>query len=819
MGGAVAAIRQAFTAERRRRWASWLALVLLVALVGGAVLSGVSAAKRTESAFPDFIHRYGSDVAIFASGGVPSGSQLPGAHARLISTYAAAVGGNVRIGPTFIPSSDMTVFVLPRHGAGKTVKLLSGQLPTRPGQALAGFSLAQQAGLHIGSVVRVPMYSTNQAQAIFVDAGSPPPKGPTESFRIVGFEASMLDFPTSTPSYSIYTDHAFVHQAAHQVLWATIGFYRLADGAAGVPRFSYDVNHLTIDSVVYPLTLDSGTAAIENTIHPQVVGWWLFALIAAVAGLALVGQALARQSLVERESFPTLSALGFRPGQLFGLGLARALLVGLAGGIGAVLLTFLVSPLTPVGEARAAEPVQGFVADPLLFCIGAVGIAVVVLLLAAYPSWRAAQARSVGRSVADPIPHASLVASAAARTGAPPAMLIGIRHAIERGRGRSSVPVATALVGTIAAVTALSATAVFGFSLTHLLDTPTLYGQNWQVDLGGFNASQDQAVASAAVHLPGVKDVSYGVSNKQITVNGDASTNIMMIKSAKGPILLSAVGGRVPTSLGEIGLGTETMAQAHTGIGDVATIAFIAPNGKTIVSRLRVVGSLVFPPVVNQGGGLGDGAMIYFPTVFSILCGTTAASSQCVRSLEQRIDAPTFMNWGMAIATTHDAAGQRAAATLEREFPTHLDVITVPVNLVNFGQAVNFPLLLGLMLAIFGAATLVHLLLVSVSRRRRELALLKVLGFLRGQAAAAVCWQAATVAVVGLVVGVPLGVAVGHLVWEAFAGNVGIVSVTVVPLAALLELTAVVLVGSTVIAAVPALIASRVRPAPALREG
>ena len=54
-----------------------------------------------------------------------------------------------------------------------------------------------------------------------------------------------------------------------------------------------------------------------------------------------------------------------------------------------------------------------------------------------------------------------------------------------------------------------------------------------------------------------------------------------------------------------------------------------------------------------------------------------------------------------------------------------------PTGLINFGEAVSFPLLFGVALSLFGAATLVHLLLVSVSRRRAEAGLLKVLPALR----------------------------------------------------------------------------------------
>ena len=47
----------------------------------------------------------------------------------------------------------------------------------------------------------------------------------------------------------------------------------------------------------------------------------------------------------------------------------------------------------------------------------------------------------------------------------------------------------------------------------------------------------------------------------------------------------------------------------------------------------------------------------------------------------------------------------------------------------------------------------------SVRRRRRDLGLLKALGFARRQLAAAVAWQATVAAVIGVVIGIPLGVA------------------------------------------------------------
>jgi len=67
--------------------------------------------------------------------------------------------------------------------------------------------------------------------------------------------------------------------------------------------------------------------------------------------------------------------------------------------------------------------------------------------------------------------------------GAPPAMAIGIGHAIDPGRGRRAVPARTAIAVTALAVAAISAAATFGTNLSRLVRTPRLYGQSWDVTI------------------------------------------------------------------------------------------------------------------------------------------------------------------------------------------------------------------------------------------------------------------------------------------------------------------------------------------------
>jgi len=104
-----------------------------------------------------------------------------------------------------------------------------------------------------------------------------------------------------------------------------------------------------------------------------------------------------------------------------------------------------------------------------------------------------------------------------------------------------------------------------------------------------------------------------------------------------------------------------------------------------------------------------------------------------------------------------------------------------------------------------------------VGRRRRETGLLKVLGFVRRQTAFAMSWQTTTVAVAGLIVGLPLGIAAGRLGWDLFAGYIGFVPVPIAAAWGLVALAAGTVAVANLIALGPAVAAARIRPAAALR--
>jgi ABC-type lipoprotein release transport system permease subunit len=793
-----------FRAELRRRWRSWLVLATLIAVVGGVALAAAAAGRRTDSAFPRFVAAYGFDAGVYAMGPMPKLARLPG-----VSSAIDAVGPFS--GPPTchctnpINPTDFEVLAVP-PGGRPIYKLVSGHRPdpSAPDQVLASFTLQQNDGVHLGTVIHVPFYSPAQASAYDNAIGAPPrPDGPAVAFHVVGFEAAESEFPSgSSVTYELYTTPAFARTVLPRTATGHLYMARLRNGAADVPQFSQQVSSLGAEA--YDLT--EIAASVQASIHPQAVGWWILAVLSALVALAVVGQALVRQSIVESEDYPTMAALGADRRQLLALGLARNVAVGLAGAAGAVVVATALSPLAPLGEARIAETSTGVTFDPLVLPLGALATVLVVFGLGIWPALRATRTLRAGERTGEP--HPSAVVAGLAALGAPPSAMIGVRNALERRSGGATIPVGAALIGTALAVAALCATGVFGASLSNLTATPRLYGAPFQLNISNPSGGLSPALLANLEHNKAVSGIMKGfaapVSVNKVAVGAAAVTPI------KGQVLLSTVSGHVPDGDGQIGLGATTMRQAGAHLGSVVRVTVPSPSGGRRTVPFRVVSQISFP--VLSGLSLGTGSAFTTAGYENAACPPGPRQPACLRALSsERVPG------GLLVSFVSGPPGQAAISHYLDTYQSVAALVIAPTALVNFGEAVNFPLIFGAMLAVFGAATLVHLLVVSVSRRRREFGLLKALGFVNGQVAATVAWQATTVAMVGIVIGVPLGILIGRVTWSAFASNLGFVPVSIVQGWLLAALIAGILVAANLLAALPALAARRFQAGQLLR--
>jgi hypothetical protein len=797
----------------RLHWRSWLALAVLVALVGGFVMAAAVTARRTAAALPGFVARHGYDALVYSSHPLPGLARIPQVTrvTPVLMPFSFA-DHCVSCSKQFGPSASVQVSEVPPASLSRVGKLLSGRMPdqSNPDEVLASYTLARDNGVRIGSVIRVLTPTPAQVQLAekVGRAHVNVALVPRRNLRVVGLVVAEDEFHSGQGSrYDLFTTRAYAAAVNPRSLALPSYYVQLRRRAADLPAFESQLRPLGSHGAD---DLDLDAAGVEGSIRPQAVGWWVLAGLAALAGLAVLGQAAARQFVTEQDDRQALSAVGLRARQFVALGLARAAIIGAVGAAGGVALAALLSPLTPVGEARLAASSAGAVVfDPLVLVIGALATVAIVVALSVWPAVR--DARLLGRSRPEPVPVA--LVRAVTWSGAPPSALIGVRYALQRGRGRQPVPVGTALLGMVLAVAALCATAVFGASLTRLISTPALYGVPFQAQFsyqGGGSVDYVTGPVLTSLRRDRAIDRITLAAFSVIDVDGH-QVRLAAVTAIRGPALISVIDGRRPGSDHEIMLGAATMRSVGAQPGGLVRVTVTDPEGARHQAQFRVVGRASFAPGFYTGG-LGSGAAMTLSALTDLQCPPGADMTACQRNVQR----------GTIYSVLARAApGPHPAAALARHVSKYRSFVVSggqePAELVNFGESVNFPLLFSGLLALFGAATMVHLLLVSVSRRHAEAGLLKVLGFVRYQVAAIVSWQATAVALVGIVAGVPLGIAAGRVVWRVFATNFGVVPLTVVNVLLIATLAFGVLAAVNVLAFFPALLAARSRPAQLLR--
>lgn len=140
-----------------------------------------------------------------------------------------------------------------------------------------------------------------------------------------------------------------------------------------------------------------------------------------------------------------------------------------------------------------------------------------------------------------------------------------------------------------------------------------------------------------------------------------------------------------------------------------------------------------------------------------------------------------------------------------------------PAEIVNYQSTGDTPAILAAALAAGAVGALAITLTASVRRRRRDLGLLKTFGFTRRQLAVTVAWQASVAAIIGIVVGVPFGIALGRWLWDLFARDIYAVPEPSVPVLEVVVVALAALVLANLVAAIPGRMAARTPTALVLR--
>jgi ABC-type antimicrobial peptide transport system permease subunit len=140
-----------------------------------------------------------------------------------------------------------------------------------------------------------------------------------------------------------------------------------------------------------------------------------------------------------------------------------------------------------------------------------------------------------------------------------------------------------------------------------------------------------------------------------------------------------------------------------------------------------------------------------------------------------------------------------------------------PSNVDNLDELGALPAALASFLALLAAIALAHALASTPRRRRHDLAVLRVLGFVGAQMRSMLRWQALVVVALGLLVGVPSGIFAGRRIWSALAGAIGVVDDWSFPWLTVVIVVPVALGVAALLAILPGRAAARVPPNRVLR--
>jgi hypothetical protein len=702
------------------------------------------------------------------------------------------------------PQSQVLPWALLRRPPQSRPLIVAGRLPdpAQPGQAVINEAAARNMHVGVGSVISFRGYRPSQAQQVLTGANIPPRVG-LPAVRVVGILRLPRDLATSLGipagvSYqgtgAVYVDAAF-YREVHGRVASDLGMsFSLRRGSAGLPAFEAKVRAMSHGRAEVDAGSDDvvAAAAAERGTSLQALALALFGALVAVALLVIVAQGLARLAWASSGDFTALRALGCSRGQLFAMALVPAALISVAGMALAVPIAWALSGLTPIGLARTAEVSPGLEFNAAILPGGAAVLAVALAGRAALTAWRVVRARTPARPQGGQDGRGSRAGRWAARRQLPPPVVAGLRLAFDPGQGAAAVPVRPAVTGIAVSLTAVTAALIFGASLTHLLTDPPATGWTWTAAVG--NPHSGDASAAIERGLRGDPDVTgYTVTALGGTRIGGRDIQLVGLAALRGSVLPPVLGGRLPRGPGEIALGGADLRALHQHVGGTV----VAGTARRAV-RLRITGQVVLTPeITNEQSRLGSGAVM-------TLAGADAVSGT-------RLPRNVFL---VQLRPGRDRAA--GLAGLRRRFPGVVLPAIPPPEVRNLRQVDGLPLALALLLGLLAIGTVAHTLVTSVRRRRQDLAILKVVGFVRGQVRAAVAWQATAIALAGLLVGLPLGAAAGRWAWLAFAGQFGIRPVPVLSPLVLLAAPAVLLLANAA-AALPGRSAAATRPAVTLR--
>jgi hypothetical protein len=487
-----------FRAALGRRWGGYLSLVLLIGSVGGLAMGSVAGARRTQSSYPAYLASTNpSDLDVgFESNTASSGvagleNQLAHlSYVKHVANYFELLVGPVRSNGTIDSSSAFVTGSTQAIGSANglffkqdRVTVVEGRManPARENEFVTDSETARLAGWHLNETIPFGAFTLAQAAT-----GASTIKAHLRfAAKLVGIvvfndRAVVHDDVDHFVSYALFTPTLTRSLIASASFWPFVVYgLQLDHGSHDLAAVEREIIGLIPRGSEYNFYVPSVIEAeVQRAIKPETIALGVFGAIAALATLLIASQAIGRQLRANDDDLDVLRALGATPTMAMADGLIGVLGAVIVGSFLAASVAVGLSPLAPIGAVREVDPSPGIAFDWDVLSVGVavliIGLGVLALALAYWrsPDRITRQRRRIGGS-------GSRIVRAAMSSGLAAPAVVGLGFAVDPGRGRTAVPVRSALFGTALAVLMVVATLTFGSSLQTLVSHPALYGWNW----------------------------------------------------------------------------------------------------------------------------------------------------------------------------------------------------------------------------------------------------------------------------------------------------------------------------------------------------
>jgi hypothetical protein len=780
----MAAVLLVARTQLRARRASLSALAILVALVAAVVLAAGAGARRTSTALDRYLaFTQAADAAV----GVAARPSTTSDHPRMtqlaqkIDDLAGVQRVSVEVGYATGVESEFDFALLGRYPSSPDVSgpfVLSGRMPETDAVEEVALSelAADEQRLGIGDVLHVPTVSVEGFEAVIA--------GQLDEFVFDGpeFDLTVVGIVRDTDSLSPkgtnatpvgYVSPSFVQSAGADASTSYAMFFIEADESFDLAPALTVAREEDPEAEVFGSTIRERVGDVDTAFGSIAFGLLLFAAVAAAGGVLALGQAVSRQIAISSSVVQHTRELGMRRRQrviAVVLPLALATVAGLLAG---VVVAVLASPLFPISVARRAEVDPGIRVEWAVLLLGASAILCLVVVWSLIVAWlQSHPARRVSSSRSSMLSKFSRVLSPAAAIGC----------ATVLAPSRRTVRAGTALVGAVVSVTAVAAIVVFSQSHHAALAEPANYGWMWSSAPDVYGDDTD-ATVTAIAEDPRIEAVG-GLFCSDLTVDAQPHP-VCAVAVASGSLHLRISAGRAPASADEIALGATTMRDLATSIGDTVDI----PREDGSTQTFRVVGQVIMVPIDGAHPGIGAAVT---EEGLAQLSGSPQGDRQTL-----------VLRYGEGVEATI------VERSLEERFTVEFTAYSrpsPPERLVQLDRIRPILAAVAVFLGALGAIGLTHYLALSTRRRNNELAVLRALGFLRSQIRVSLACQAVTVAVIGLVVGIPAGILIGRQLWSSAVDQLGMHATPSIPIAIGIALTVATVLGAATIGTVTAML-------------